>query len=270
MCRWGFIGCTIRLSARFQHRHMARVLNSMKIETPNYTQIPNILLDRLFDFTHTEWKALSFVCRQTFGWHRKSHRISISFVSNGTGMSHETASNAMMTLSAKGVLTKELLANSPNQGYSYSVNLACDSLSEIPTTPTMLSEIPTTAIGNSDSKCGFAVGNSDTNKEIEDKEKNTKKSLECDFESFWKLYPRKQSKKAALAQYLKARRSHEAATIADGLKRHLTCDGWRNEGGKYIPYAERFLSKELFLDVPYQPKPTPPARDPWLHMGGNL
>lgn len=101
----------------------------------------------------------------------------------------------------------------------------------------------------------------------------TVKALEIGFENFWKLYPRKQSKKSAKAQYAKARTSYDAAVILDGLKRHLTCDGWRNEGGKYIPYAERFLSKELFLDIPFKPQPqpsTPPPRNPHAHMGGNM
>lgn len=49
------------------------------IPAPNYTQIPNLLLDTLMmDLSHLELKILLFICRKTFGWHKIRDHISLS------------------------------------------------------------------------------------------------------------------------------------------------------------------------------------------------
>jgi hypothetical protein len=78
-----------------------------KLPNPNYTQIPNLLLDRMYEFAHPEFKVAMLVCRFTFGFHRNSHHLSLTFFEQGCGLSRETVSNALKTLTAKGWLVRK-------------------------------------------------------------------------------------------------------------------------------------------------------------------
>ena len=84
----------------------------MKIEKPNYTQVPNVLLDKMVDFTHTEFKVMMLICRQTFGWQRARHNISYSFFMESTGLCREAVNNAIFSLVEKGVLNRRENGNS--------------------------------------------------------------------------------------------------------------------------------------------------------------
>ena len=44
------------------------------VEKPNYTQIPNAILDNMASMTMPEAVVVLAICRQTFGWHKKSER----------------------------------------------------------------------------------------------------------------------------------------------------------------------------------------------------
>lgn len=89
-----------------------------KIPDANYTQIPNVVLDKMCEFTHTEFKVAIFICRYTCGFHRDGHKMSYSFIENGTGLHRETVSNAIQTLHAKGFLVRE----SSGDSYVYGLN----------------------------------------------------------------------------------------------------------------------------------------------------
>ena len=82
------------------------------MKNPNYTQIPNDVLDRMFDFTHPEFKVLMLICRQTFGWQRKKHLLSFSFIEKGTGLARETVNNSIFSLCEKKFLNRESSGNS--------------------------------------------------------------------------------------------------------------------------------------------------------------
>lgn len=135
----------------------------MAIQKPNYTQIPNVLIDNMFEMTHTEFKTAMFICRQTFGFHRQSHKMSISYIERGTGLSHETVVNNLQTLGAKGILSKL----EAGQSFSYALDIEhFDDFklvgnSDQSPEPTSRNFRPV-LVGNSDHQL---VGNLDTNKE---------------------------------------------------------------------------------------------------------
>lgn len=60
------------------------------IEPPNYTQVPNVLLDSVMrEVSPAEWKCLCYIARQTFGWHREytaSQYSSLMDIARGTGL----------------------------------------------------------------------------------------------------------------------------------------------------------------------------------------
>lgn len=79
----------------------------MKTEKPNYTQIPNAILDGISGFTDAELRVLLCVARQTFGWHRDVFIASVSFIAKATGMSEQGVRNAVAGLLQSGTLTRE-------------------------------------------------------------------------------------------------------------------------------------------------------------------
>ena len=91
----------------------------MKTQKPNYTQIPNIILDSMASFTHTEFKVAMLVCRHTFGWQRERKKMSFSYVQEGCGLSREAVNNAFITLLEKGILERTASGNS----YEYQLNI---------------------------------------------------------------------------------------------------------------------------------------------------
>lgn len=62
----------------------------MSLPAPNYTQVPNDLLDRAVEFTPAQFKLLMVLCRETFGWHvewSRPRETSLTALQAKTGMS---------------------------------------------------------------------------------------------------------------------------------------------------------------------------------------
>ena len=83
---------------------------------PNYTQIPNLLLDNMADFTHAEFKVMMYICRRTFGFQKESDKIALSqmlngikkeekVLDNGTGLSRQGLLNSLENLEKKGYIS---------------------------------------------------------------------------------------------------------------------------------------------------------------------
>ena len=91
---------------------------------PNFTQIPNLFLDFLFqDLTEGELRCLLYICRRTYGFGKKSDKISISQLmggieseegekyDRGTGMS-----NRGVVISTQGLIDKGIIIKSKRGG----------------------------------------------------------------------------------------------------------------------------------------------------------
>lgn len=99
-----------------------------KVPPLNYTQVPNVVIERMSEFTHTEFKVAILICRYTFGWHRPVQKMSYTFLENTTGLCRDAVSNAIKTLSAKGFLIR-----TPNgDSFEYSLNFDGDGLGSLP------------------------------------------------------------------------------------------------------------------------------------------
>jgi phage replication O-like protein O len=90
-----------------------------RIESPNYTQIPNIVLDSLRDLTESETKIMLVICRQTFGWHRGKSKLSRSTLSAMTGISDNSVKAGIDGLMARHWVSRHPEKNS----FNYAVNL---------------------------------------------------------------------------------------------------------------------------------------------------
>jgi len=98
---------------------------------PNSTQIPNIIMDFIIPgLPPAETKCLLYICRRTYGFHKKRDRISLSQFVNGittkdgkkldcgAGVSRPSAVEALKNLRGSGlvVITKD------NRGNHYEIN----------------------------------------------------------------------------------------------------------------------------------------------------
>ncbi|MFT0867910.1 helix-turn-helix domain-containing protein [Pseudomonas sp. CAM1A] len=70
------------------------------------------------------------------------------------------------------------------------------------------------------------------------------------FEQFWKLYPKKRSRKGALKAWNKLHPSADLqAVLLAALAKHCVSRDWTKAGGQYIPLASSWLNGELWHDV---------------------
>lgn len=78
----------------------------MKIKEPTYSQIPNVILDSLDQFSEVELCVLFCVCRATFGWHRPSERLTLDDFMRSTGRSRPGIVSGIASLCERGLLEK--------------------------------------------------------------------------------------------------------------------------------------------------------------------
>jgi hypothetical protein len=75
-------------------------------------------------------------------------------------------------------------------------------------------------------------------------------ALDTDFDSFWKMYPKKIGKKAALRAFQNARKSGlpEIHVVVSAIEKHRKSDQWRRDGGKFIPNPATWLNQGRWDD----------------------
>jgi len=73
-------------------------------ESPNYTQVPNDLFDRLKEFDKADLKVLLAVIRATFGYHRDRAKITTREMATLTGLSVASVQPAAEKLEKMGLI----------------------------------------------------------------------------------------------------------------------------------------------------------------------
>lgn len=147
------------------------------MEKPNYTQVPNVLLENLPKFTDAELRVMLCMCRQTFGWQRETtKKMSSSFLAQATGMSQQGVLNATKTL------MKQKFISRVKDGLSFTYEVDLGSL------PKPLNGVETQAIftpqrrldGTLNAVEGFALkplNGVETNKEMDLKERKEQEAV---------------------------------------------------------------------------------------------
>lgn len=103
----------------------------MTIDSPNFTQIPNVVFDYWIPKLQKPGSALVLLvlCRKIFGWHKTSDHISKNQLCKTTGLSKNTVQSAIEELQNHGLLLKHQHRNEyghqPNT-YSLSVEKPLD------------------------------------------------------------------------------------------------------------------------------------------------
>ncbi|RPH61992.1 MAG: hypothetical protein EHM81_03125 [Chloroflexi bacterium] len=89
---------------------------------PNSFQTPNFFVDDCMALlTGNEFKCLSFLARKTFGWQKRSDRISKSQIMAATGLANETVDKAMHALVGFGLVLRTAENNPQNTGTEWAL-----------------------------------------------------------------------------------------------------------------------------------------------------
>jgi len=103
----------------------------MSLPPPNYTQMPNVILDNMAKFQPGEILVLFAAVRHTIGWHREEAEMSISWFQAQTGLSKNGVIKARDSL-----IKQDYLAESVKRGCRgvklYSVKIGTISATTIP------------------------------------------------------------------------------------------------------------------------------------------
>jgi len=95
---------------------------NFQIEEPNYTEMPNILLDEwLPHLKETELKVLLVIYRKTFGWHKTRDQISLSQLEALTGLSRQHIIKGTNELIKKKIIQKTVIGPIGSQKTIYDV-----------------------------------------------------------------------------------------------------------------------------------------------------
>lgn len=77
----------------------------MKELKPNFTQVPNVLLDEFMSQVDSDtFKVLMVICRKIYGYHKDSDRISLSQLQSISGLSRKMVKKAIRILIERKVL----------------------------------------------------------------------------------------------------------------------------------------------------------------------
>lgn len=76
------------------------------VQAPNYTQIPNELLELMPDMKETELRVSLAIARKTFGWHKRQDRISLSQLQEITGLSRQGVIDGIAAGVTRGTIKK--------------------------------------------------------------------------------------------------------------------------------------------------------------------
>lgn len=94
------------------------------IFAPNYTQVPNFVLDTMHERNASQNLVILAVCRLTFGWQLRDAEISIAALVDATGLSKSTVIRAIESLLATDnplIYRNAIDPNSPRRGYIYGI-----------------------------------------------------------------------------------------------------------------------------------------------------
>lgn len=105
--------------------------NLKALPTPNYTQVPNQVLDEWMPhLSGNEFKIVCVIVRKTTGWHKEWDSLSISLLSRLTGISESSVKECTKSLVDQGFVQK--MVKGPNGSASASYRLLFKTFSTQP------------------------------------------------------------------------------------------------------------------------------------------
>jgi phage replication O-like protein O len=100
----------------------------MRVTAPNYTQIPNNLLDEWIPkLSEGELRVILVIMRKTFGWHKIRDQISLSQLEKHSGLQRQAILAATKSLENRGLISKTVTGENGTQKTFYELVIIEDS-----------------------------------------------------------------------------------------------------------------------------------------------
>ena len=97
-----------KASTKFRKESEKESLDTFSFPEPNYTQSPNVAYDEIMaTLTGPEWKVLSKIIRETFGWHRDWKNITLTDFEKSCGMARNSVLSGVEGLLKKNLIKKK-------------------------------------------------------------------------------------------------------------------------------------------------------------------
>src|SRR5690625_1493386 len=227
-------------------------MSKKPIEAPNYTQVPNVILDNIGLFKDAELRVVMAICRKTIGFHKTHDVISLSQFQVMTGLSRQGVINALDGQMMSRIIDRVARGNS----FSYRIKVVKTvDQSEVVNTV----DQSTTLTRNSQRGRPEVVNVVDTQKKLlkkerkRDRDNSRARAREATpdlFDDFWTSYPRKVGKKPARQKW-RSKKLHEKPElareiIADVERRSAGDEQWQD--ARYIPHPSTYLHQERWHD----------------------
>ena len=211
---------------------------------PNgFTRIDNEIFDTLlsFPFTKRQFKIAMAVARKTYGWNKKSDNVSLSQLSNVTGIDPAHCSKAVNELSKMHVLLKR----QGKYSHELEINGNYDQWEKLP----KQQRVAKTALREGQNGNVAIAKTANTKDNPKRQLQKTVSQTEFDlllFNRFWNMYPRKVKKKKSLEIWKRQKLDRLAdQIIADVKKRSAVDQRWING---YIPDPTTYMNGERWND----------------------
>jgi phage replication O-like protein O len=91
----------------------------MSVPPPNYTQLPNVLLDAMCELSDAELRVALAICRKTFGWHKERDTLSLSQLEQVTGRSRPSTIAGVNGLIERGWIERTPATKRGGKTYVY-------------------------------------------------------------------------------------------------------------------------------------------------------
>ena len=220
-----------------------------KAIVPNFTQVPNVVLDELAaKLSDSAFKLYVVLIRKTKGWDKERDAISISQFEKVTGKSRPTVVKAIDELIKLRLIKKTKCTKFGNE---YELNLAfCIDglLVEFPSKKTLLVKNFNQA---SKKSLLLLVKNFNTQKKLSKKTiKRTSgavKEFSENFEKFWSAYPtckRKSDKSGTAKTFSKHEGGFDLEILLSILEKQKADTSWVKQDGEFIPSPSVWLNQK--------------------------
>lgn len=234
-----------------------------------YTSVANEIYDNLckISLNGTELKVIICIFRYTFGFHRKTHKLSASFIAKWINCDSRSVKRALKTLQEKKIIicinsdqrgvTSELMFNKDYEQWitsdkSVTSDKVVTSDKAVTRPVTTLSPEPVTELSH---------------KKRNKRNKNIKEKYYDDFfEKVWKAYPKKMGKSSVSKQAKKELYEAGEMVVLEAIKSYVADIEKNGTETQYILYGSTFFNRRWrdYVRKPEQQveiKPEEPAEE---------
>lgn len=233
-----------------------------------YTSIANEILDNLckLSLNGTELKVVICIFRYTFGFRRKSHKLSASFIARWGKCDVRAVKRALKKLQEDKII---ICVNSEMRGVTSELMFNKNYEQWIPTSGqnvtsgqivTSGQNVTGAVVKSSPDQCHF-----DHTRKEKLKEKSKEKYYDDFFEKLWKEYPKKKGKSAVSKKAKKVLYEEGESVVLEAIKAYKAEIQENGTEEKYILHGSTFFNgrwRDYIKEHKSKPVPEKPSEEP--------